>query len=89
MRSDLAQVVSILEKKTASTTVMLNSDNHSMLVAKIFEGEHSNYLFYDPNLGIYEIVTSLAFSDALTVLFPAQKNGHALRSLWRCATADL
>ena len=69
MRSDLAQVVSILEEKTASTTVMLNSDNHSMLVAKIFEGEHSNYLFYDPNLGIYEIVTSLAFSDALTDFF--------------------
>lgn len=69
MRSDLAQVVAILEEKTASTTVMLNSDNHSMLVAKIVVGEHSNYLFYDPNLGIYEIVTSLAFSDALTDFF--------------------
>ncbi len=69
MRSNLAQVVAILEEKTASTTVMLNSDNHSMLVAKIFEGEHSIYLLYDPNLGIFEIVTSLAFSDALTHFF--------------------
>ncbi|PMU13325.1 toxin, partial [Pseudomonas sp. FW305-122] len=69
MRSDLAQVVAILEEKTASTTLMLNSDNHSMLVAKIFEGERSNYLFYDPNLGTYEIGTSLAFRDALTDFF--------------------
>ncbi|MHC8331081.1 TcdA/TcdB pore-forming domain-containing protein [Pseudomonas sp. LB3P25] len=69
MRSDLAQVVAILEEKTASTSVMLNSDNHSMLVAKIFEGEHSVYLLYDPNLGIFEVVTSLAFSDALTHFF--------------------
>jgi insecticidal toxin len=69
MRSDLAQVVAILEEKTASTTLMLNSDNHSMLVAKIFEGERSNYLFYDPNLGTYEIGTSLAFRGALTDFF--------------------
>jgi hypothetical protein len=73
VRSDLAQVVAILEEKTASTTVMLNSDNHSMLVAKIFEGERSNYLLYDPNLGIFEIVTSLAFSDALTHYFLRKK----------------
>lgn len=72
-RSDLAQVVAILEKRTASTTVMLNSENHSMLVAKIFEGEHSNYLFYDPNLGTCEIVTSLAFSEALTDFFLRKK----------------
>jgi hypothetical protein len=73
MRSDLAQVVAILEEKTASTTVMLNSDNHSMLVAKIFEGEHSIYLLYDPNLGIFEIVRSLAFRDALTHFFLRKK----------------
>jgi insecticidal toxin len=73
MRSDLAQVVAILEEKTASTTLMLNSDNHSMLVAKIFEGERSNYLFYDPNLGTYEIGTSLAFRGALTDFFLRKK----------------
>ncbi|MEO4016831.1 TcdA/TcdB catalytic glycosyltransferase domain-containing protein, partial [Pseudomonas rossensis] len=73
MRSDLAQVVALLEAKTATTTVMLNSDNHSMLVAKIFEGEHSIYLLYDPNFGIFEIVTASAFSDALTHFFLRKK----------------
>ncbi|WP_223483954.1 TcdA/TcdB pore-forming domain-containing protein [Pseudomonas sp. A-RE-19] len=69
MRSDLTRVVAMLEEKTATTTLMLNSDNHSMLVAKTFEGEHSIYLLYDPNFGIFEFATPLAFNDALTHFF--------------------
>ncbi|MFD2882625.1 hypothetical protein ACFS4T_04045 [Pseudomonas lini] len=48
-RSDLNQVVDILEARTATSTLMLNSDNHAMLVAKTIEGERSTYHFYDPN----------------------------------------
>ncbi|MCO8313030.1 TcdA/TcdB pore-forming domain-containing protein [Pseudomonas mandelii] len=68
-RSDLTRIVAMLEEKTVTTSMMLNSDNHSMLVAKVFEGEHSIYLFYDPNFGICEFVTPLAFNDALTHFF--------------------
>ena len=69
MRSDLTQIVAILEEKTATTTVMLNSDNHSMLVAKTLEGPHSTYLLYDPNFGIFEFATASAFGEALTHFF--------------------
>ncbi|WP_237886630.1 TcdA/TcdB pore-forming domain-containing protein [Pseudomonas sp. PGPR40] len=69
VRSDLTRIVAMLEEKTATTTMMLNSDNHSMLVAKILEGEHSIYLLYDPNFGIFECVTPLAFNNALTHFF--------------------
>ena len=58
MRSDLTQIVAMLEEKTATTTVMLNSDNHSMLVAKTLEGPRSAYLLYDPNFGIFEFATA-------------------------------
>ncbi|WP_339523077.1 TcdA/TcdB pore-forming domain-containing protein [Pseudomonas sp. EL_65y_Pfl2_R96] len=73
MRSELTQIVAMLEEKTATTTMMLNSDNHSMLVAKVFEGERSIYLLYDPNFGICEFVTPLAFNDALTHFFVSKQ----------------
>lgn len=69
VRSDLTRIVAMLEEKTVTTTLMLNSDNHSMLVARVFGGERSIYLLYDPNFGIFEFVTSLAFNDALTHFF--------------------
>ncbi|VVQ31552.1 hypothetical protein PS943_02403 [Pseudomonas fluorescens] len=69
MRSDLTQVVAMLEEKTATTTLMLNSDNHSMLVAKTLEGPQSAYLLYDPNFGIFEFATASTFSEALTHFF--------------------
>ena len=69
MRSDLTQIVAMLEEKTATTTLMLNSDNHSMLVAKTLEGPHSAYLLYDPNFGIFEFATASTFSEALTHFF--------------------
>lgn len=69
MRSDLTEIVAMLEEKTATTTVMLNSDNHSMLVAKALEGPHSTYLLYDPNFGIFEFATASEFGEALTHFF--------------------
>ncbi|MHC8346146.1 TcdA/TcdB pore-forming domain-containing protein [Pseudomonas sp. RT6P73] len=72
-RADLAQVITTLEEKTGSSTLMLNSDNHSMLVAKSVVGERSTYHFYDPNFGVFEFDTAKAFSAALTHFFVGQE----------------
>jgi insecticidal toxin len=69
MHSDLTQIVAMLEEKTTTTTVMLNSGKHSMLVAKTLEGPHGTYLLYDPNFGIFEFTTASAFGEALTHFF--------------------
>ncbi|AWM95089.1 toxin [Pseudomonas sp. 31-12] len=73
VRSDLAQVITALERKTGSGTLMLNSDNHSMLLAKSFVGERSTYHFYDPNFGVFEFDTAQALSAALTHFFVHQE----------------
>ncbi|WP_448722872.1 TcdA/TcdB pore-forming domain-containing protein [Pseudomonas farris] len=72
-RSDLNQVVDILSTRTTTSTLMLNSDNHSMLVAKTIEGEHSTYHFYDPNFGVFEFDQPAAFRLALEQFFLEQK----------------
>ncbi|MEO6680669.1 MAG: TcdA/TcdB catalytic glycosyltransferase domain-containing protein, partial [Pseudomonas sp.] len=53
-RVSLQDVVDLLKDRTTTSTLMLNSDNHAMLVAKTQVGEHSTYHFYDPNLGIFD-----------------------------------
>ncbi|MFJ2686967.1 TcdA/TcdB pore-forming domain-containing protein [Pseudomonas sp. NPDC087342] len=53
-RVNLQQVVDLLKARTATSTLMLNSDNHAMLVAKTWIGERAAYHFYDPNLGVFE-----------------------------------
>ena len=68
-RSDLAQVVALLDSKKSTTTLMLNSNNHSMLVAKTFDGEHSLYHFYDPNFAVFEFEQPLEFREALEQFF--------------------
>ncbi|WP_223515150.1 TcdA/TcdB pore-forming domain-containing protein [Pseudomonas sp. GL-B-19] len=68
-RSDVAQVVAVLEAKTSTSTLMLNSNNHSMLVAKTFVGERSLYHFYDPNFGVFEFEQPLLFREALEQFF--------------------
>jgi len=68
-RSDVAQVVAVLEARTATSTLMLNSDNHSMLVAKTFVGERGLYHFYDPNFGVFEFEQPLLFREALEQFF--------------------
>ncbi|MHC8390000.1 TcdA/TcdB pore-forming domain-containing protein [Pseudomonas sp. MDT2-39-1] len=72
-RADLAQVIAMLEEKTVSSTLMLNSDNHSMLVAKSVVDERSTYHFYDPNFGVFEFDTAEALSAALTHFFVRQE----------------
>ncbi|EJM18357.1 hypothetical protein PMI21_02204 [Pseudomonas sp. GM18] len=67
-RSSLEQVVGLLAAKTSDTTLMLNSDNHAMLVAKTFKGERSTYHFYDPNFALFEFEQPQQFGKALQQL---------------------
>ncbi len=73
VRSDLAQVVAVLEAKTSTSTLMLNSNNHSMLVAKTFDGERALYHFYDPNFAVFEFEQPLVLREALEQFFLGQK----------------
>ncbi|MCU1751485.1 TcdA/TcdB pore-forming domain-containing protein [Pseudomonas sp. 6D_7.1_Bac1] len=68
-RSGLDQVVAILKEKTTTSTLMLNSDNHAMLVAKTISGERSGYHFYDPNFGVFECEDPQVFRQALERFF--------------------
>ncbi|BBP63066.1 hypothetical protein PHLH5_06070 [Pseudomonas sp. Cab53] len=71
-RSSLDEVVRILKARTATSTLMLNSDNHAMLVAKTFEGEQGTYHFYDPNFGVFEFEHPARFGQALNRFFVQQ-----------------
>jgi len=74
-RVELQQLGATLEGFASSRSLMLNSDNHAMLVAKTFKGEHATYHFYDPNFGVFEFSQADQFQRALTDLF--QKQGMA------------
>ena len=50
---DLNRVMQILEARTATGSLMINTDNHSMLLTKEVSGESVSYRFYDPNFGIF------------------------------------
>ena len=49
----LDQVMQTVEARTSTSTLMLNTESHSLLVAKIVDGESSTYRFYDPNFGVF------------------------------------
>lgn len=74
-RADLDQVTAALEKHVGTRTLMLNSDNHSMLVAKTVKGGLATYHFYDPNFGLCEFEHAAMFKRALEHFF--QKQGMA------------
>lgn len=74
-RADLDQVTAALEKHTGTRTLMLNSDNHSMLVAKTVNAGLATYHFYDPNFGLCEFEHPAMFKRALEHFF--QKQGMA------------
>jgi insecticidal toxin len=74
-RVDLQQLGATLEAYGSTRTLMLNSDNHAMLVAKTFDGDHATYHFYDPNFGVFEFSQPALFLHALTDFF--QKQGLA------------
>jgi insecticidal toxin len=51
--SRLDQIMQALEARTFTSTLMLNTESHSLLVAKVVNGESSAYHFYDPNFGVF------------------------------------
>lgn len=51
--ANLATVMQTLEAKTAAGSLLLNTDNHSMLVSKVVAQGETSYRFYDPNFGLY------------------------------------
>ncbi|MGE8147724.1 TcdA/TcdB pore-forming domain-containing protein [Pseudomonas frederiksbergensis] len=71
-RSSLKQVVELLRARTTTGTLMLNSDNHSMMVARTWVGERSTYHFYDPNLGIFEFDEPAQMLSSLEGFFNEQ-----------------
>lgn len=72
-RSDLKRVVETLQARTTTGALMLNSDNHAMLVARTFDGERSTYHFYDPNFGVFEFEHATRFRQALERFFIQQE----------------
>lgn len=71
-RSSLQQVMEWLRTRTTTSTLMLNSGNHAMLVARTWVGERSTYHFYDPNLGVFEFDTPNDMHNSLTAFFQDQ-----------------
>jgi len=71
-RSNLDEVARMLETRSTTATLMLNSDNHAMLVAKTFDGERGTYHFYDPNFGVFEFEDPTVFKQALEQFFLEQ-----------------
>jgi insecticidal toxin len=68
-RVDLDKVVTTLEESVGTRTLMLNSDNHSMLVARTVSGATDAYHFYDPNFGLFEFDSPATFKMALKQFF--------------------
>lgn len=68
-RRDLTQITAALESHATTRTLMLNSDNHSMLVAKTVVDSVSTYHFYDPNFGVFEFTDPAMFKTALEHFF--------------------
>ncbi|MGF6206206.1 TcdA/TcdB pore-forming domain-containing protein [Pseudomonas frederiksbergensis] len=68
-RLSLQHVVKVLEARTTTGTLMLNADNHAMLVAKTWDGDRSAYHFYDPNVCVVEFATPEAMLRELNSYF--------------------
>jgi len=51
--ANLAAVMQALDMKTGAGSLLLNTDNHSMLVSKVVAQGETSYRFYDPNFGLY------------------------------------
>ncbi len=68
-QASLDQVRATLEKHIGPRTLMLNSDNHSMLVAKTVSGERVAYHFFDPNFGLCKFDHADGLQRALETFF--------------------
>lgn len=61
----LDQLLRTLEDSASTRTLMVNTDNHSMLIAKVVDGASSSYRFYDPNFGIFGFTEAQALRRGL------------------------
>lgn len=68
-RVDLDKIVATLEGSVGTRTLMLNSDNHAMLVARTMSGTVVTYHFYDPNFGLFEFDSPATFKAAMKQFF--------------------
>ncbi|WP_445179927.1 TcdA/TcdB pore-forming domain-containing protein [Pseudomonas sp. McL0111] len=71
-RMGVEQITATLQAYDSTRTLMLNSDNHAMLVAKTFSDERATYHFYDPNFGVFEFEKPAMFHRALAHFFEQQ-----------------
>lgn len=67
--TNLDQVRDLLEHHSGPRALMLNSDNHSMLVAKTVSGERAAYHFFDPNFGLCKFDQPDGLQRALETFF--------------------
>lgn len=67
--TNLGQVRDLLEHHSGPRTLMLNSDNHSMLVAKTVSAERAAYHFFDPNFGLCKFDHADGLQRALETFF--------------------
>jgi len=51
--ANLVTIMQTLEAKTSTSSLMFNTDNHSLLVSKVVARGGTSYRFYDPNFSIY------------------------------------
>ncbi|WP_445179926.1 TcdA/TcdB pore-forming domain-containing protein [Pseudomonas sp. McL0111] len=51
--ANLETVMQALSAKDSAGSLLLNTDNHSMLVSKVAVQGETSYRFYDPNFGLY------------------------------------
>lgn len=71
-RVTLAQVSATFERYPDTCTLMLNSDNHAMLLAKTVDAGQVTFHFYDPNFGLFEFANATMFEQALKHFFLTQ-----------------
>ncbi|WP_413793864.1 MULTISPECIES: TcdA/TcdB pore-forming domain-containing protein [unclassified Pseudomonas] len=71
-QANLDQVRARLEKHIGPRALMLNTDNHSMLVAKTVSGERAAYHFFDPNFGLCKFDHPDGLQRALETFFQTE-----------------
>ncbi|MEB0046513.1 MULTISPECIES: TcdA/TcdB pore-forming domain-containing protein [unclassified Pseudomonas] len=71
-QSSIKDAVALLKTRPGNSTLMLNSANHAMLLAKTVEGGQEAYHFYDPNITVFEVGQTEVLTRALEQFFGQQ-----------------
>jgi insecticidal toxin len=77
---NLAAVMQALEAKSTAGSLLLNTDNHSMLVSKVVTQGETSYRFYDPNFGLYAFARIEALQQGVQRF--VQEESIARQALW-------